>query len=106
MYIVVVLDWYNKKIVGYYAGVQCCSKHWLEALYDAVKKQFPEGVRGHQLHLMSDNGCQPTSLNFMMTCKCLGIQQAFTSYNNFAFLQFKPPNLWSILKAPIRQGSL
>ena len=36
MYIVVVLDWYTKKIVGYYAGIQCRSKHWLEALDAAV----------------------------------------------------------------------
>jgi len=32
MYIVVVLDWYSKKMVGYYAGVQCTTRHWLEAL--------------------------------------------------------------------------
>ena len=82
MYIVVLLDWYTKKIVGSYAGMQCLSKHWLEALDEGVKKQFPEGVRGQQLHLMSDNGSQPTSLNFMQTCRCLDIQQAFTSYNN------------------------
>jgi putative transposase len=82
MYIVAVLDWYTKKIVGYYSGMQCLSKHWLEALDEGVKKQFPDGVRGQQLHLMSDNGSQPTSLNFMRTCRCLDIQQAFTSYNN------------------------
>jgi transposase InsO family protein len=81
MYIVVVLDWYTKKIVGYYAGMQSRSKHWLEALEEGVK-QFPDGVRGHSLHLMSDNGSQPTSLNFMQTCRCLDIQQVFTSYNN------------------------
>jgi putative transposase len=82
MYIVVVLDWYTKKITGYYAGVQCRGKHWLEALDEAVKKQFPDGVRGHSLNLMSDNGSQPTSLGFMRSCKCLDIHQAFTSYNN------------------------
>ena len=31
---------------------------------------------------MSDNGCQPTSMAFMQACSTLGIQQAFTSYNN------------------------
>jgi len=82
MYIVVVLDWYTKKIVGYYSGVQCLSKHWLEALEEGLRRQFPDGVRGHSLKLMSDNGSQPTSLNFMQTCRCLDIQQAFTSYNN------------------------
>jgi transposase InsO family protein len=82
MYIVVVLDWYTKQITGYYAGTQCRSHHWLEALEDGVRKQFPDGVRGQGLHLMSDNGSQPTSLNFMRTCRCLDIRQAFTSYNN------------------------
>jgi putative transposase len=82
MYIVVVLDWYTKKIVGHYTGVQCTSRHWQEALGMAVNNQFPEGVRGNNLSLMSDNGCQPTALNFMKNCRELGINQAFTSYNN------------------------
>ena len=34
MYIVVVLDWYTKKIVGYYAGMQC-------------RKQALAGSAGH-----------------------------------------------------------
>jgi transposase InsO family protein len=42
--IVVVLDWYTKKIVGYYAGVPCTAKHWLAALDMAVHQQFPEGA--------------------------------------------------------------
>jgi len=82
MYIVVVLDWYTKKIVGYYAGMQCRGKHWLEALDAAVNRQFPNGVRGKQLFLMSDNGSQPTSVGFMKACRELDINQAFTSYNN------------------------
>lgn len=82
MYIVVVLDWYTKKIVGYYAGMQCRSKHWLEALDAAVNRQFLDGVREKQLFLMSDNGSQPTSLSFMKACRDMEITQAFTSYNN------------------------
>jgi transposase InsO family protein len=82
MYIVVVLDWYTKKLVGYYAGMQCRSKHWLEALDMAVSRQFPDGVREKQLFLMSDNGSQPTSIGFMKACRDMGITQAFTSYNN------------------------
>lgn len=82
MYIVVVLDWYTKKIVGYYAGVQCRSCHWLEALDDAVNGEFPGGVKGRELSLMSDNGSQPTSLAFMKACREMGIKQAFTSYGN------------------------
>jgi putative transposase len=69
MYIVIVLDWHSKKIVGYYAGLQCRSRHWLEALDDAANRQFKDGVRGEGLSLMSDNGCQPTSITFMKTCR-------------------------------------
>ena len=82
MYITVVLDWYTKKIVGYYAGMQCRGKHWLEALDAALNQQFPDGARDHDLNLMSDNGSQPTSVGFMKACRYLGIHQAFTSYNN------------------------
>jgi len=82
MYIVVVLDWYTKKIVGYYAGIQCRSCHWLEALDDAVNREFPGGVKGSELSLMSDNGSQPTSVAFMKACREMGINQAFTSYGN------------------------
>jgi putative transposase len=69
-------------IVGHYAGVQCRSPHWLAALDMAVNRQFPNGVRGQGLSLMSDNGCQPTSAAFMQACSNLEIQQAFTSYYN------------------------
>ncbi len=48
----------------------------------AVNRQFPQGVQGLGLSLMSDNGCQPTSVAFLKTCATLGITQAFTSYNN------------------------
>jgi putative transposase len=82
VYIVIVLDWYSKKVVGHYAGIQAKSCHWLEALDMAVNRQFPEGVRDHNLHLMSDNGSQPTSVSFMKACSNLDIHQAFTSYNN------------------------
>jgi transposase InsO family protein len=82
VYVVIVLDWYTKKVVGYYAGIQCKSVHWLEALDMAVNRQFPNGCKEQNVHLMSDNGCQPTSELFMKTCSTLGITQAFTSYNN------------------------
>jgi transposase InsO family protein len=82
IYVVIVLDWYTKKVVGYYAGMQSKTEHWLEALNMAVNRQFPDGARGHEVHLMSDNGCQPTSGAFMKACSLMGVQQAFTSYNN------------------------
>ena len=82
VYIVIVLDWYTKKIVGHYSGRQARSREWLEALEKGLNREFPGGVRGHGLKLMSDNGSQPTSLSFMKACSNLEVQQAFTSYNN------------------------
>ncbi len=82
VYIVIVLDWYTKAVVGHYAGLRCTSKHWLEALDMAVNSQFPHGAREQGLSLMSDNGCQPTSLAFMAACNTLEVHQTFTSYNN------------------------
>jgi putative transposase len=79
---VVVLDWYSKKVVGHYAGLQARAWHWLVALNPAVNHQFPHGIEGQGVHLMADNGYQPTSLDFMRACAAFGIRQAFTSYNN------------------------
>lgn len=83
-YVVLVLDWYSKKVVGHYCGEQSKSWHWLTALNKAVMRQFPKGIREMEteLNLMSDNGSQPTSRSFMETCAGLGVKQAFTAYNN------------------------
>jgi putative transposase len=48
----------------------------------AVNGQFPDSARDQGISLMSDNGCQPTSVAFMQACSTLGISQTFTSYNN------------------------
>jgi putative transposase len=82
IYIVVVPDWYAKKVLGYYVGAPYTAQHWLAALDMAVNQQFPDGLRGKELSLMSDNGCQPTSIVFMEACSTMEIYQDFTSYNN------------------------
>ena len=82
IYLVVVLDWYSKKIVGHYSGLQAKADHWLEALDLAVNRQFLNGVRGQNLKLMSDNGSQPTSTKFIKNCSIMKVKQAFTSYGN------------------------
>ena len=82
VYVVLVLDWYTKKIVGHYAGLQAKTWHWLVALNASVQQQFPEGAKDQGLALMADNGCQPTAVAFMQACRAMGITQAFTSYNN------------------------
>jgi len=82
VYVVIVLDWYTKKIVGHYSGRQARTAEWLEALEKGPNREFPGGVRGNGLKLMSDNGSQPTSLSFIKACSNLEIEQVFTSYNN------------------------
>ena len=82
VYVVIVLDWYTKKIVDHYSGTRATSVEWLEALEKGLNREFPGGVRGHELKLMSDNGSQPTSLSFMKACSNVGVEQVFTSYNN------------------------
>lgn len=82
VYIVIVLDWYTKKVVGHYSGRQGRTAEWLEALEEGLNREFPGGVRGNGLKLMSDNGSHPTSLRFMKACSNLEVEQVFTSYNN------------------------
>jgi len=79
-YLVIVLDWYTKQIVGHHCGKSSTSQEWLQALELGVSRRFRDGSRSSQVHLMSDNGSQPTSVRFMKTCSLLGIDQAFTSY--------------------------
>jgi putative transposase len=81
-YLVLVLDWYTKQIVGYHCGSRATAADWLAALDQGVNRHFPHGVRERGLHLMSDNGSQPTAETFMKACSFLGVHQAFTSYNN------------------------
>ncbi len=89
LYLQVVLDWGSKKIVGYKIEPRSKTEDWLEALNNALKAQFPDGVRKHKdLKLVSDNGCQPTSLAFKpegtvgKPCNTLGIRQIYRSYSN------------------------
>jgi putative transposase len=82
VYIVVVLDGYTKKIGGYAVGLRSTTQPWLAALDRAVNRQFRDGARGQGLSLMSENGCQPTSMAFLQACNILGIHQVFTSDNN------------------------
>jgi len=84
-YLVIVLDWYTKEIIGYSLSLQSKSRDWLEALQQAVQKRFPKGIKDSKtrpLYLVSDNGCQPTSLSYMKACAILGIKQIFTSWSN------------------------
>lgn len=82
VYLVIVLDWYTKKVVGWNLSLRSKSYDWKKALDEALLREFPYGVRGAGLKLVSDNGSQPTSTSFMRDMKVLGIEQIFTSYDN------------------------
>jgi putative transposase len=81
-YLVIVLDWYTKKIVGWDIALRSKTEDWKRALEMAVNSEFSEGVRGKGLKLISDNGSQPTSISFMRDMATLDIEQIFTSYDN------------------------
>ncbi len=77
LYLIIVLDWFTKKIIGYSLSRQTKTKDWLDALDNAYNEQFPEGItsKKQELYLVSDNGSPPTSGGFMQACSLLGIKQ-------------------------------
>jgi transposase InsO family protein len=84
-YLTIVLDWYTKEIIGYSLSIQSKTDDWLDALEMAINNRFPNGIKDtvkEQLHLISDNGCQPTSGRFMLNCSLAGIKQIFTTWSN------------------------
>jgi len=84
LYLVVILDWFSKKIIGYSLKMRSRTNDWLEALNSAINNQFPQGIlsKSQELSLISDNGSQPTSTKFMQACSVLEIKQIFTCYDN------------------------
>ena len=81
-YLVIVLDWYTKKIVGWGLSLRSKATDWKRAVEKGINSEFPEGVRGNGLKLISDNGSQPTATSFIKDMATLGIEQIFTSYDN------------------------
>ena len=82
VYLVVVLDWYSKKVVGYKLNIRSKADDWIDALNMAVDNNCPLGSRQYDLNLMSDNGSQPTSEKYENAAALLGIKHITTSYSN------------------------
>lgn len=82
LYVVVVLDWFTKRAIGYSLGLRPTTDLWLEALNMAVVAACPAGSRSYDVHLMSDNGSQPTSKKYETVLTTLGIHHVTTSFNN------------------------
>lgn len=82
LYLVVVIDWYTKRALGYSVGLRPKTDLWLQALHQAVEVGCPAGTRAEDVHLMSDNGSQPTSARYEKVLEILRIEHVTTSYNN------------------------
>lgn len=82
LYLVVVLDWYTKRALGWSLGLRPTTDLWLTALYASVDVACPAGSRSEHVQLMSDNGSQPTSRRYEATLETLEIGHVTTSYNN------------------------
>jgi putative transposase len=81
-YLVIVLDWFSRKVVGWQLSWRCRTQERREALEGAVIQEFSHIVRDQGLKLVSDNGCQPRSGSFLKLTATLDIEQIFTSFNN------------------------
>lgn len=82
VYLVVVLDWYTKRVLGYALGLRPSTALWLQGLTQSVATACPAGSRAYEISLMSDNGSQPTSERYENEVETLGITHVTTSYNN------------------------
>ena len=82
LFLVVVLDIFSRRIVGWHLSFRCRAGEWLKALDSALQAEFAAGVRGSGLRLRIDNGCQPTSRVFQETLQTLGIIPEWTGYNS------------------------
>lgn len=82
LYLVVVLDWYTKKIVGWNLSLRSKAEQWIDSLNQAIEKELTLGSREYNLMLISDNGSQPTSIKYESFCNVLGINHITTSYSN------------------------
>jgi len=82
LFLVIVLDIFLRRIVGFRLSARCRAKEWLEALDAALMNEFFEGVRGQELTMRLDNGCQPTSKAFQDALTILDITPEWTGYNS------------------------
>lgn len=75
VYLVILLDLWTKKVVGWQISLRSRSEDWKRAIDKAINREFPEGVRGAGLKLISDNGSQPTATSFMRDMATLRIAE-------------------------------
>jgi putative transposase len=81
VFLIVVMDVFTRRIVGWHANLRCRASEWLWALDQALQEEFPDGVRGMDLTLRMDNGCQPTSRLYQDTLATCGITGEWVGFN-------------------------
>jgi putative transposase len=82
LFLVIVLDVFLRRIVGWHLSHRCRTQEWLAALDMALLAEFPTGSRTQGLTLRLDNGCQPTSNRFQDTLTTCGVNPEWTGYNS------------------------
>lgn len=80
LYIMAIIDRYDRSIVGYEISSRSRTDEWLAAFDKAVKNRFPEGTRDQGLILQVDNGCQPTSRKFVKELSTSDITLLYSAY--------------------------
>jgi putative transposase len=81
-YLVSVIDCCTREIVGWHLSRRCRTVDALASILPAVMNRFPEGSRGAELTLTTDNGTQFTSKRFVATMAQLGITHRRTAYHH------------------------
>lgn len=81
VFLILVEDVFTRRIVGWHANQRCRAREWLHALDMALAAEFPDGVRGHDLTLRMDNGCQPTSRLYQDALFTCGISGEWIGFN-------------------------
>jgi putative transposase len=81
LYLVVVVDCYSRKIVGWALDRRCRAKEWLAAVRMALESQQLTSESRSTLVLRSDNGAQPCSKAFVEYLAHVGVRGQYTGYN-------------------------
>jgi len=82
LYLMVVIDAFTRKIVGWSLDRRCRASEWISALRLALDGQ---GIANHEqaaaLTLRSDNGAQPCSKKFVEFLGSCGVRGQYTGYD-------------------------
>jgi len=81
LFLVLVMDIFTRRIVGWHLNHRCRAKEWLNALHQALCVEFPNGPRNEGLTVRMDNGCQPTSNAYIDTLQTCGITGEWVGFN-------------------------